>query len=139
MGEYTKDEALAFIESLRLTVAGRVGFRWLGEKLSSLAAYVESVTAENERLNAYVDRIGARDDYEVSLQVGVDVGEVASHDGRDGEEKEEDHGPLLSEELDEALDLGHLPDGLGLEDGDHDNQSPVDEQKDREQQERFHV
>lgn len=132
MGEHTKDEALAFIESLRLTVAGRLGFRWMGEKLSSLTDYVESVTAENERLNAYLDEIGARDDYEASLRVGVDVGEIASHDGRHSDEKEEDHGPLLPEKLDEALDLGHLPDGLGFEDGDHDNQGPVDEQKDRE-------
>ncbi|MFU8891302.1 MAG: GNAT family N-acetyltransferase [Anaerosomatales bacterium] len=94
-GGYTKEEALAFIESMRLTVAGRVGFRWLGEKLSALADYVESVTAENERLNAYLDRVGARDDYVAFLQVGVDVGEVAPHDGRDAEEDEEDNGPLL--------------------------------------------
>jgi hypothetical protein len=64
VSEYTKDEALAFIESMRLTVAGRVGFTWLGEKLSDLATYVESVVAENERLNAYIDGVNARSDYE---------------------------------------------------------------------------
>ena len=64
MPEYTKDEALAFIESMRLTIAGRVGFKWLGEKLSDLAVYIESIAAENERLNAYVDCAHARGDYE---------------------------------------------------------------------------
>lgn len=64
VSEYTKDEALAFIESMRLTVAGRVGFTWLGEKLSDLGTYVESVVAENERLNAYIDEVNARSEYE---------------------------------------------------------------------------
>jgi hypothetical protein len=64
VSEYTKDEALAFIESMRLTVAGRVGFTWLGEKLSALGTYVESVVAENERLNAYIDEVNARPEYE---------------------------------------------------------------------------
>ncbi len=64
MSEYTKDEALAFIEAIRLTLSGKVGFKWLVEKLSSLAAYIESIAAENERLNAYLDWAKARDDYE---------------------------------------------------------------------------
>ena len=64
MSEFTKAEALAFIESMRLTLVGRVGFRWMVEKLSGLAAYIESVTGENERLNAYLDWANARDDYE---------------------------------------------------------------------------
>lgn len=63
MPEYTKDEALAFINGLRLTLSGRVGFKWLAEKLSDLAAYIESIAAENERLNAYLDWAKARDDY----------------------------------------------------------------------------
>ena len=65
VSEFTKDEALAFIESMRLTLVNRVGFKWMVEKLSALAAYVESITAENERLNAYVDGAGARGDYEL--------------------------------------------------------------------------
>lgn len=64
MSEYTKDDALAFIESLRLLLGNRTGFRWLGEKLSHLAAYVEFAGAENERLNAYLDAASLRDDYE---------------------------------------------------------------------------
>jgi hypothetical protein len=64
MPEYSKEDALAFIESMRLTVGGRTGFRWLGEKLSHLAAYIESVDAENARLNAYLDWADARGDYE---------------------------------------------------------------------------
>jgi hypothetical protein len=64
MSEYTKDEALAFINAIRLTLGGKVGFKWLAERLSDLAAYIESITAENERLNAYLDWANSRDDYE---------------------------------------------------------------------------
>ena len=64
MSDFTKDEALAFIEAMRLTLSGKTGFKWLVEKLSDLAAYIETITSENERLNAYVDRAGAREDYE---------------------------------------------------------------------------
>ena len=49
---------------MRLTLVNRVGFKWMVEKLSSLATYIESVAAENERLNAYVDWAHARSDYE---------------------------------------------------------------------------
>jgi hypothetical protein len=62
--EYTKDEALAFIEAMRLTVAGRTGFKWMVEKLAALAAYVEAVGTENETLNAYLDDAGLRQGYD---------------------------------------------------------------------------
>jgi len=61
---YTKDEALAFIDAMRLTLDGKVGFKWLVERLSALTAYIESIATENERLNAYLDWAEARDDYE---------------------------------------------------------------------------
>lgn len=64
MPGFTKDEALAFIGATRLAVEGKVGFKWLVDKLSDLASYVESMAAENERLNAYIDAAGAREDYE---------------------------------------------------------------------------
>jgi hypothetical protein len=64
MSEFTKDEALAFIEAIRLNLEGKVGFKWFVERLSGLAAYVDSVATENERLNAYLDWAEARDDYE---------------------------------------------------------------------------
>ena len=64
MSEYTKDEALAFVEAIRLTLDGKVGFKWLVEKLSDLAAYIESLAAENERLNGYLDWANARGDYD---------------------------------------------------------------------------
>ena len=64
MGEYSRDEALAFIESMRLTVADKTGFRWLGDKLSRLAGYVDGVSAENELLNGFVDQTGVRDEFE---------------------------------------------------------------------------
>lgn len=64
MPEYTKDEALAFVSAIRLTLGNKVGFQWLVERLSDLAAYIESLSAENERLTAYLDRAGTRSDYE---------------------------------------------------------------------------
>jgi hypothetical protein len=64
MSEYTNDEALAFIEAIRLTLADKVGFKWLVERLSGLAAFIETVTAENTRLNAYIDHLNTREDYE---------------------------------------------------------------------------
>ena len=69
MSAFTKAEALAFIESLRLTVANRVGFRWMVERLSSLADYIESIAGENDRLNDYLDRANARNDYESYCQL----------------------------------------------------------------------
>jgi hypothetical protein len=68
MAEYTKDEALAFINAMSLTLGGKVGFKWLVEKLSHLSEYVESTAAENERMNAYLDSIGARSDYECFIK-----------------------------------------------------------------------
>jgi hypothetical protein len=64
VSEYTKDEALAFIDAMRLTLVNRVGFKWMVDRLASLAAYIESTCAENERLNAFIDSSNARDDYE---------------------------------------------------------------------------
>jgi uncharacterized protein (DUF2164 family) len=64
MSDYTKEEALAFVEAIRLSLAGRTGFKWLVERLSSLAGYIESTSADNERLNAYIDSSGARADFE---------------------------------------------------------------------------
>lgn len=74
MADYTKDEALAFVESMRLTVGGRTGFKWLGEKLNSLSNYIEATAAENERLNAYLDEINARREYEVYLTEHPELG-----------------------------------------------------------------
>jgi len=64
MSEFTQAEALAFIESMRLTLANRIGFKWMVDRLSELSAYVDSIGAENERLNAYLDWSGARSEYE---------------------------------------------------------------------------
>ncbi|MDO8963037.1 MAG: hypothetical protein Q7W30_00930 [Coriobacteriia bacterium] len=62
----TKDEALAFIEAIRLTLDRKVGFKWLVTKLSDLSRYIGRVADENERLNAYIDGTGARRDYEAT-------------------------------------------------------------------------
>jgi hypothetical protein len=61
MAEYTKDEALTFIEAMRRTLAGKVGFSWFVERLSDLSAYIETITAENERLKAGLDDVRVPD------------------------------------------------------------------------------
>jgi hypothetical protein len=73
MSAYTRDEALAFIDAMGLTLGGKVGFKWLVEKLSDLSAFVESVTAENERLNAYLEWADVRGDYESYLASRADM------------------------------------------------------------------
>ena len=72
MPEYTKDEAMAFIETLRLTVSGKTGFKWLAGRLSELTAYIESIARENEHMKAYLASVGARDDYESYLAAHQD-------------------------------------------------------------------
>ncbi len=76
MAEYTKDEALAFVEAIRLMIDGKVGFKWFSERLSGLSGYIESVAAENERLNAYLDATGVRGDYEAYSAGDPDEDEV---------------------------------------------------------------
>ena|GEM_PF-3086802 len=48
----TKEEALALIQSLRLTVKDKTGFAWLTNELDELILYVENVVEENERLKS---------------------------------------------------------------------------------------
>ena len=62
MADYTKDEALVFIEAMRRTLAGKVGFSWFVERLSDLSAYIETITAENERLKAELENARAQGD-----------------------------------------------------------------------------
>lgn len=64
MSDLTKDEALTFVEAIRLTLNGKVGFRWLVLRLTSLSDYIESVTTENEQLKAFLDATGAGEDFE---------------------------------------------------------------------------
>jgi len=64
VSDFERDEALAFIDAMRLTIQGKIGFKWMTEKLSALAVYIESVAADNARLNAYIDQAGLRGDYE---------------------------------------------------------------------------
>jgi hypothetical protein len=85
VSDYTKAEALAFIEAIRLMLVKRVGFGWMVERLSTLAAYIESIAAENERLNAYLDQADARDDYESyrgSVPVAPDEQPTSASGGR---------------------------------------------------------
>lgn len=64
MPDLTREEAVTFIEAMRLQLADRVGFRWIAEKLSALENYVESISAENARFNAYLDESGRRTEFE---------------------------------------------------------------------------
>ena len=77
MAEYTKAEALAFIEAMRITLDGKTGFKWLVAKLSDLGAYIETISAENERMSAYLDWAGAREAYESYLETHAGAGEQA--------------------------------------------------------------
>jgi hypothetical protein len=67
MTEFNREEALAFIESMRLTLVNRVGFRWMVERLDDLADYVRGVADENEQLKAYLNAAGMTDAYESGL------------------------------------------------------------------------
>ena len=64
VAEYSKDEALAFVDAIRSMLTGKAGFKWLVERLSDLTAYIETTAAENEQLNGFVDSTGARDEFE---------------------------------------------------------------------------
>lgn len=59
----TREEALVFIDAMRLTIQGKVGFKWMTERLSQLTDYLESLADQNERLNAFIDATDSRDDY----------------------------------------------------------------------------
>ena len=72
MAEYSKEEALAFIDAMRMTLNGKTGFKWLVERLSDLGAYIETITAENDQLNGYVDFANARDGYEAYRATKLD-------------------------------------------------------------------
>lgn len=73
MTEYTKDEAITFIEATRLTLEGKVGFKWLVEKLAGLRDYVETIADENELLNAFVDESGDRDRFDAFVATRSDA------------------------------------------------------------------
>jgi len=64
MSESSQEEMLAFVDAMRVTLEGKVGFRWVVDKLSGLSAYIESISAENERMNAYLDAAGLRSEFE---------------------------------------------------------------------------
>lgn len=69
MPALTKDEALAFVEALRLQIDGKTGFGWFAERLSSLTEYMEKSAAKEARFNAYLDWADCRDDYEGYAEV----------------------------------------------------------------------
>jgi len=64
MAEYSTQEALAFIDAMRLTIQGKTGFKWMTEKLTDLTTYIEKTNAMNQMLNAYIDETGLRAEFE---------------------------------------------------------------------------
>lgn len=46
----TREEAVAFVDALRLTLGDKVGFQWMVAKLKALTEYIEAIADENERL-----------------------------------------------------------------------------------------
>ncbi len=70
MPAFARDEALAFVEAIRLNLVGKTGYRWFVERLVSLSEYIESIAAENARLHAYLEESGSRDDYDDYCESG---------------------------------------------------------------------
>lgn len=74
MAAYAKEEALAFVDAIRLTIQGKTGFKWMAEKLTDLSSFIDSMGAENQALNAYVDEAGLRDEFEAYRAAHSDAG-----------------------------------------------------------------
>jgi len=68
----TREEALVFVDAMRLTIEGKVGFKWMTERLSDLREYLDALADENERLNAFIDASGTRDDYAAFVATSAD-------------------------------------------------------------------
>jgi hypothetical protein len=77
MPELNKQEALAFVEAMRLAITGKVGFRWLSDRMESLRSYIETTADENALLNNYIDHAGVRADFEAF---------AAQHDAASGDD-----------------------------------------------------
>ena len=75
MAVETREEALAFIDAMRLTIQGKVGFKWMTERLSELTAYVVSVADENERLKA---SLGTSGEEATTPSLGASLGAKSS-------------------------------------------------------------
>lgn len=64
MAVQTREEALVFVDAMRLTIEGKVGFKWMTERLSELREYLDALADENERLNTFIDHSGKRAEYD---------------------------------------------------------------------------
>lgn len=62
MAGFTRDEALAFISAMSLTLKGKVGFKWMVEKLSALSEHIESLAAENDVLREQLAASASREE-----------------------------------------------------------------------------
>jgi len=72
MAVETREEALAFVDAMRMTIQGKVGFKWMTERLSELTGYLVKIADENDRLNAFIDASGSRDDYTAFAATATD-------------------------------------------------------------------
>ena len=80
MSRYTTDEALSFIESMRLTIGDRVGFRWMAAKLDRLAEHVAWMAEENARLRERLEHAGSDAGDERLEHAGVDADDERTPD-----------------------------------------------------------
>lgn len=74
MSPYDREEALAFVDAMRLAIEGKVGFSWHAERLGALRDYIEELSAENETLNEFLDRSHMREQYEAHVRQHIDTG-----------------------------------------------------------------
>ncbi|MDI6692552.1 MAG: hypothetical protein QMD76_04490 [Anaerosomatales bacterium] len=66
------DEAVAFVESLRLMSRGRAGFQWLDAKLEELEHVIARLAEENRALRSFVESRGLSGELARWLARGVD-------------------------------------------------------------------
>lgn len=58
------EDALEFIDGLRLMLQKKPGFRWLDAKLESLRRWAEDLACEEQRLRSFVHERGLMPEYE---------------------------------------------------------------------------
>ncbi len=61
--EFNRQEARTFIDAMRVTLAGKTGFRWFVERLSGLIDYVDSLAEENEQIREFLGQRGELEEF----------------------------------------------------------------------------
>lgn len=71
--DLSPEEAIAFVESLRLMSRGRPGFKWLDGRLEALERSFVALAEENRRLKAFIESQGRTED--LARWSGEDAGD----------------------------------------------------------------